>query len=330
MAPAGFINLLVDNCTFDNCGWELAKCAFDSEDGWDMQQDLTFRNNVFGAKKENRFNEFVTPDGVDYVVENNVMSTMIYDRTKNSVFRNNKFKKGGFVFGQHDRTLYPRAYNNTFSDMVTIEVAGSDLNRVYPFKDSVFSGGVFYKTRTDAVPLIRCKLGKAKVQNWDSFSADFKKNYLNVKEFDLTQDWKFLDDPAKGKDVTVPKYDDSGWKTIDATRQWQLQGLAKYHDTGWYRKTVNLPGGDAEQTTVLFFSGSDGNAEVFVNGTKVGEHLLGVGFAGWDEPFDMNISKNLVTGNNVITVKVQSKSKDTASGLIGGVHIITGKRTFHE
>ncbi|MEO6907788.1 MAG: sugar-binding domain-containing protein [Abditibacteriaceae bacterium] len=328
MAPAGFTNLLVDNCTFDNCGWELAKCAFDSEDGWDMQQDLTFRNNIFGAKKENRFNEFVTPDGVDYVVENNVMSTMIYDNTKSSVFRNNKFKKGAFVFGQHDGTLYPRTYNNTFSGMVTIELGRTPLNRVYLFKDSVFSAGVFYKDKTDTVQLIRCKLAKAKVQNWDSFSTEFKKLYLNVNEFDLTKDWKFLDDPAIGKNVADPKFDDKGWKTIDATLQWQLQGLPEYHNTGWYRKTVNLPKEAAAQTTVIFFSGSDGSAEVFVNGTKVGEHLLGEGFSGWDETFEMDISKNLVPGNNVIAVKVQSKSQDTAAGLTGGVHIITGKRTF--
>ncbi|MEO6908680.1 MAG: hypothetical protein ABI210_12410 [Abditibacteriaceae bacterium] len=67
-----------------------------------------------------------------------------------------------------------------------------------------------------------------------------------------------------------------------------------------------------------------------MNGTKVGEHLLGAGFAVWDERFDRDISKSFVNGNNVITVKVQSKNKDTVSGLIGGAHIITGKRPFHE
>jgi hypothetical protein len=330
MAPSGFTNLLVDGCTFDNCGWAQAKCAFDSEDGWDMMQDLTFRNNVFGAKKKNRFNEFITPDGVDYVVENNVMSPGIYGRTKSTVFRNNKFNGGSFGVGNRNRTLYQRAYNNTFDDLVTFNVESSDLDRIYPFKESTFRGGVFYKVKTDLIPLISCKVGKADIQNWDSFSAEFKKNYLSVKEFDLTKEWKFLDDPSKSRDVTVLKVDDSGWKTIDATKQWQLQGLPKYHDTGWYRKTVNLPAEAVGQATILYFAASDGNAEVFVNGAKVGGHLLGEGFSGWDQPFDFDISKNIVAGDNIIAVKVESKSKDTASGLTGGVHLITGKRTFHE
>lgn len=47
MALAGMNNMLVEGCRFDNCGWASAKCAFDAEDGWDLMQDLTFRNNIF-------------------------------------------------------------------------------------------------------------------------------------------------------------------------------------------------------------------------------------------------------------------------------------------
>lgn len=47
MAPAAMYNHRIENCTFVRCGENLAKCAFDAEDGWDMMQDVWIVRNVF-------------------------------------------------------------------------------------------------------------------------------------------------------------------------------------------------------------------------------------------------------------------------------------------
>jgi hypothetical protein len=164
MVPSGFYNLLVEGCSFENCGFNDAKCAFDSEDGWDMMQDLTFRNNVF---KKNPHNEFLTADGLNFVIENNVMSTYMYDRTKGSVYRNNTFRTGflgaaTFHFGNRNRTSYPRIYNNTFDGRVNLSTATAAPTCAYAFRDNTcLQGGATSRKKgatIDAAYFYRCKI----------------------------------------------------------------------------------------------------------------------------------------------------------------------------
>lgn len=117
MAPLGFYHLLVEGCTFENCGFASAKCAFDAEDGWDMMQDLIFRNNKFG---KNPNNEFLTTAGHNFVMEGNVMKALSYDRTRGMVYRNNTLKAGEFYFGTRRQSGYPRVYGNTFEGLARL------------------------------------------------------------------------------------------------------------------------------------------------------------------------------------------------------------------
>lgn len=123
MCPSGFNNLLAEGCIFDNCGWAKGKCAFDSEDGWDMMQDLTFRNNIFG---KNPNNDFLTADGHNFVMEGNTMKVYMYDRTRGSVYRNNTIKSAGFLYGSRQRSGYSRIHNNVIKGNTRLMTRTSD------------------------------------------------------------------------------------------------------------------------------------------------------------------------------------------------------------
>src|SRR5690606_20946122 len=101
-----------------------------------------------------------------------------------------------------------------------------------------------------------------------------KRAYAEVQIQDITKQWRFLPDAAQDKDVTSPSFDDSTWKTINGGNWWQREGFPKYHGLAWYRKTLDLPALTGKQKAVLFFDGVDGTCQVFVNGKKVGEHVV--------------------------------------------------------
>jgi beta-galactosidase/beta-glucuronidase len=85
-----------------------------------------------------------------------------------------------------------------------------------------------------------------------------------------------------------------------------------------------LPALAANQKAILQFDAVDGNTEVFVNGQKVGEHILTPDYTGWDQPFHFDITDAVKAGQNVIAVQVASKSQDTASGINQPVHLLIG------
>ena len=140
----------------------------------------------------------------------------------------------------------------------------------------------------------------------------------------LTNSWHFLPDAAEGKNIADAAFDDSSWKTIDAGNWWQRLGYPDYHGKAWYRKTVTLPALSENQKALLQFDAVDGNTTVYVNGKKVGEHILASDYTGWDEPFYFDITDVVKSGKNVIAVQVASKSQDTASGINQPVHLLIG------
>lgn len=145
-----------------------------------------------------------------------------------------------------------------------------------------------------------------------------QKLYPTAKPFlELSNDWRFAtDEPATGlqQGWAGPVFNDAGWKQLNATDWWQNQGFANYFGATWYRKTVIVPPIPIDQLLVLFFGAVDGDAEVFINGQKVGEHLLGKDGYGWDKPFGIDVSNALKTGQNTIAVKV------TKTNNMGGIH----------
>lgn len=163
MTPSGFVNMLVEGCTFVNCGWAAAKCAFDAEDGWDMAQDLMFRNNVFG---ENPRNEFVCISGHNFVVENNVMGAFL--RNRYFTLRNNKLKSARFEFGDRRSSGSPRVYGNTIEGNTRLTTKGKfeAPYRQFFIRDNILKGDV--TTPSPKAGEVVSLFYKCKIQGGDS------------------------------------------------------------------------------------------------------------------------------------------------------------------
>ncbi len=139
----------------------------------------------------------------------------------------------------------------------------------------------------------------------------------------LDEGWRFQTDPDKvglKKGFSRPGFDDAAWESVSATDWWQNQGFEDYHGTAWYRKTFSAPKLEAGERLLLLFGAVDGDAEIYVNGRKVGQHPLGPDGAGWDQPFHFDITPALTEGTNTIAVGVTKTTN--MSGIYKGVSLL--------
>src|SRR5262249_12450355 len=96
-------------------------------------------------------------------------------------------------------------------------------------------------------------------------------------------------------------YDDSAWNRVDLPHTFSLpyfMWTATYEGYGWYRKHLTVPSSWSGKEVIIDFQAAFDVAQVYVNGTQVGQHLGG--YTG----FSFDITKNLVVGDNVIAVRL--------------------------
>ena len=86
LAQSAMKDMLLKSCTFIRNGQASAKCAYDAEDGWDMMQDCTFKNNNF---YNNPNNEFLTCAGHNFIIDGQDSGKIfIWERTRSLVIKN--------------------------------------------------------------------------------------------------------------------------------------------------------------------------------------------------------------------------------------------------
>jgi len=104
-------NYLIENCTFRQTGEDLAKCAFDAEDGWDGMQDVTLRNNDF---RDNPNNGIVTCCGHNFTIEGNRGRLCLWERSNSFCVRSNDLEWATLKCGWRYQTGYWRYDDNAF------------------------------------------------------------------------------------------------------------------------------------------------------------------------------------------------------------------------
>lgn len=163
----------------------------------------------------------------------------------------------------------------------------------------------------------------------------------------LEKNWKFTRiDNNSNKDK---KIDDSSWQTVTIPHDWAIYGpfsaendLQKtaiqqdgqtnalehagrtgglpFVGVGWYRHTTGLPKAEKGKRVTLLFDGAMANAEVFVNGQKVGEHPYGY------NSFHFDITDYLTNEENSLAVRLMNRTDQSrwypGSGLYRNVHVI--------
>ena len=134
--------------------------------------------------------------------------------------------------------------------------------------------------------------------------------------------WRFQRGGAQGAEGV--DFDDRGWRRLDLPHDWsvedlpgkgtpfdpgaisQVQGGYTLGGTGWYRKTFDVAESQKGKRVVVQFDGVYMNAEVWLNGRRVGEHPYGY-TSFW---FDLTDKVNF-GGANVLAVKVKNEGENS-------------------
>ena len=122
--------------------------------------------------------------------------------------------------------------------------------------------------------------------------------------------WQFRTDPDRdgeragwqGSDVAA-----EGWNPVSVPHTWQTaEDTADFYGVGWYRRTFDAPLEWAARHVRVEFEGVFHTATVWLNGTRVGEHV-GKGYTA----FTCDLSPALRPGQpNVLVVKVDNAFSD--------------------
>ena len=116
--------------------------------------------------------------------------------------------------------------------------------------------------------------------------------------------WLFRTDPEERGEASgwqAPETPREGWDEVPVPSTWQVAGkTADYLGAAWYRREFEAPESWQGQVVRVEFEAVFHTAEVFVNGSKAGEHV-GKGYTA----FALDISALLVFGGrNTLAVRV--------------------------
>ena len=117
----------------------------------------------------------------------------------------------------------------------------------------------------------------------------------------FNQAWKFKRADVSGADATA--FDDSAWDNVGLPHSFSLPYFMAskfYVGYGWYRKHFSVPSSWTGKSVSLEFQAAFDQAQVYVNGTKVGEHIGGY------NGFSIDISSAIKTGDNVVAVRLNN------------------------
>jgi len=133
------------------------------------------------------------------------------------------------------------------------------------------------------------------------------------RRLSLDHDWRFMRGDVK--DAATLEIDDSEWRHLDLPHDWAIEGpfdksisphcgALPYFGVAWYRKHFRVPSTAHGRHLAIEFDGAMSNAEVWLNGEKLGGRPYGyIGFA-----FDLDPTLRVGLGeDNVIAVRLAPK-----------------------
>jgi beta-galactosidase len=105
-----------------------------------------------------------------------------------------------------------------------------------------------------------------------------------------------------------PGFDDTGWEQVVVPHTWGNQPWRR----AWYRTRFTLAREDVGRPLYLVFEGAGTFADVYVNGTHLGEHR------GAFTRFVFDARRAAVAGENVLAVRLTNDPADTTDSLPSG------------
>jgi len=114
----------------------------------------------------------------------------------------------------------------------------------------------------------------------------------------------FLDrKPASPSDLVEYDFDTSPELTVPGDWNSQSEKLLYYEGTVWYRRTFDRPESPAGRRQFLYFGAANYEAEVYLNGRKLGRHVGGF------TPFQFEVTGGLRDRGNSLVVRVNDQRR---------------------
>lgn len=140
-------------------------------------------------------------------------------------------------------------------------------------------------------------------------------------ELNFDRDWRFARYglQADGSRISEPEFpesysfDDSAWRALDVPHDWGIEGPFRidldgytgklpWQGIGWYRKHFEVLAKDKKKQFYLDFDGAMANAEVWLNGKKVGERPFGY------SSFRVDLTPHILyEKDNVVAVRLNTE-----------------------
>ncbi|MCG2583948.1 glycoside hydrolase family 2 TIM barrel-domain containing protein [Massilia sp. TS11] len=158
----------------------------------------------------------------------------------------------------------------------------------------------------------------------------------------VTQDfdagWRFLKGDAKGAEQ--PGFRDEAWRSLAVPHDWSIEGPydqaapagrgGGYLPTGigWYRKRFTVPKDEAGRSVRIEFDGIMANAEVWINGKRLGQRPYGYSSYSYDLTPHLKVG-----GANVLAVRVDNSVQPasryyTGAGIYRHVRLVSTAPQF--
>ena len=118
----------------------------------------------------------------------------------------------------------------------------------------------------------------------------------------IDREWKFFLGEKQGAEAIG--FNDKEWNDINIPHNFSMpyfQASRWYVGDGWYRKHLSIPTSWKDKSVSIEFEGAFREAEIFLNGIKVGEHNSG--YTG----FTIDISKTVHTGDNILAIRLSNR-----------------------
>jgi len=148
------------------------------------------------------------------------------------------------------------------------------------------------------------------------------KGYATTSEkreiVNFNREWRFALGDHEGAETS--NYNDREWEPIGLPHSFSIPYFLSpkfYEGYGWYRKQFNLSNEILTKCFFIEFEGVFQDAEVFVNGHRVGEHRGG--YTG----FYFEVTKFVHPGENLLAVRVNNLW-DAQLAPRGGEHVFSG------
>ncbi len=147
--------------------------------------------------------------------------------------------------------------------------------------------------------------------------AGFDNDWL-FKRYGLQTDGTRVKEPDTNVNPALPSpkkmvFDDKDWRKLDVPHDWGIEGPFRedldgytgklpWRAIGWYRKHFSVENADKDKMLFLDFDGVMANAEVYLNGEKIGERPYGY------SSFRVNLTPYVrFDSENVIAVRVNTE-----------------------